>query len=59
MDLGGGPAPASLTEELEQAERGRIVEALRAARGSRTEAAQLLGMPRTTMLNKMKRYGIT
>ena len=59
LDLGGGPAPASLTEELEQAERGRIVEALRAARGSRTEAAQLLGMPRTTMLNKMKRYGIT
>ncbi|HYM82000.1 MAG TPA: sigma 54-interacting transcriptional regulator [Candidatus Limnocylindria bacterium] len=50
--------PSSLTEELEQAERRRIVEALSQSRGVRTEAARLLGMSRTTLLGKMKRYGI-
>ena len=48
----------TLTEELEQAERRRMVDALAAAKGSRTEAARALGMSRTTMLGKMKRYGI-
>ncbi len=50
--------PTTLTEELEQAERRRIVEALAHAHGVRTEAARALGMSRTTLLGKMKRYGI-
>jgi DNA-binding NtrC family response regulator/tetratricopeptide (TPR) repeat protein len=50
---GGG-----LTGELERTERRQIVEALEQARGVRTEAAKLLGMSRTTLLGKMKRYGI-
>jgi two-component system, NtrC family, response regulator len=51
-------AAGSLTEELEQAERQRIAEALVQARGIRTEAARALGMSRTTLIGKMKRYGI-
>jgi transcriptional regulator with AAA-type ATPase domain/tetratricopeptide (TPR) repeat protein len=58
LDLGDAEAPATLTQELEQAERRKIVEALGQARGVRTDAARLLGMSRTTMLGKMKRYGI-
>jgi transcriptional regulator with PAS, ATPase and Fis domain len=58
LDLGDAEAPATLTQELEQAERRKIVEALNQARGVRTDAARLLGMSRTTMLGKMKRYGI-
>jgi transcriptional regulator with GAF, ATPase, and Fis domain len=41
-----------------QAERRRIVEALAAANGVRTEAAKVLGMSRTTLIGKMQRYGI-
>ncbi len=48
----------TLLEELEQAERRRVEEALQQARGSRTEAAKMLGMPRTTFLNKLRRYGL-
>ncbi|HET7226145.1 MAG TPA: sigma 54-interacting transcriptional regulator [Candidatus Eisenbacteria bacterium] len=51
--------PATLSEELEHAERQRLIEALRHANGSRTLAAKALGIPRTTLLNKMKRFGIT
>jgi len=50
--------PSTLTEELEYAERGRIATALDQNRGSRTEAARVLGMKRTTLLNKMRRYGL-
>jgi transcriptional regulator with PAS, ATPase and Fis domain len=58
LELGGGEAPATLGEEMAQAERARIVEALAQTRGSKTEAARALGMPRTTLLHKMRRYGI-
>ena len=50
--------PVTLTEELDRSERRRIEEALRNANGSRTHAAKALGIPRTTLLNKMKRYGL-
>ena len=48
----------TLLEELEMAERRRVEEALQNARGSRTEAAKKLGMPRTTFINKLRRYGL-
>jgi tetratricopeptide (TPR) repeat protein len=48
----------TLTEELEQAERRRMVEALSHSGGSRSDAARALGMARTTFVTKMKRYGI-
>jgi transcriptional regulator of acetoin/glycerol metabolism len=58
LDLDEGRAPATLGEELEQAERARIVEALAQARGSKTEASKALGMPRTTLIHKMNRFGL-
>ena len=39
-------------------ERGAILAALEEAGGSRSRAAELLGMGRTTLWRKMKRYGI-
>jgi len=50
--------PTTLLQELEHAERGRIATALEQHRGSRTDAARALGMKRTTLLNKMRRYGL-
>ncbi len=58
VTVAGGGAPAGLAEELEQAEKQKLSAALRAARGSRTEAAKSLGIPRTTLINKMRRLGI-
>jgi two-component system, NtrC family, response regulator len=58
LQLGEHRAPVTLIEELEQAERRRVVEALAQHGQSRTEAARALGMPRTTLINKMKRYGL-
>ena len=59
LQLEAGGAPGNLFEEMEQTERERIAEALAQARGSRTDAAKSLGIPRTTFLNKMKRYGLS
>jgi DNA-binding NtrC family response regulator len=58
LQLENADVPTTLIEELEQAERRRVGEALTQARGSRTEAARLLGMKRTTFINKMNRYGL-
>jgi len=50
--------PTTLLEQMEQTEKRRVIEVLGQTRGSRSEAAKLLGVPRTTLLNKMKRYGL-
>ncbi len=55
----GSQAPSNLLEEMEHAERQRIRDALMQARGSRTEAARSLGIPRTTFINKMRRFGLS
>jgi DNA-binding NtrC family response regulator len=39
-------------------ERGVILAALEEAEGSRTHAAEILGMERTTLWRKLKSYGI-
>ena len=49
-------ADASLT--LEDMEKTRILRALERANGNRKLAAELLGIGRTTLYNKMKAYGI-
>jgi DNA-binding NtrC family response regulator len=59
LQLENAEVPTTLIQELEQAERRRVGEALSQARGSRTEAAKVLGVPRTTLINRMKRYGLT
>ncbi len=59
LELGTATAPSTLLEELAESEKLRIAEALKQARNSRTDAAKALGIPRTTLLNKMKRYGLS
>ena len=59
LQLDEGHAPATLLEELAHSERRRIAEALGQARGSRTEAAKALGIPRTTFISKLRRYGLS
>lgn len=55
------PAPASANtmvnapRTLEQAERAVIREALAASKGNRTQAARILGIARSTLLEKLKR----
>jgi DNA-binding NtrC family response regulator len=52
-------APLSLRDRVQAYERGLVVEALRAARGNRTEAARRLGVSRVTLHDKLRRYGLT
>jgi DNA-binding NtrC family response regulator len=64
----GLPAPAHAERPAEaervaprtlaDAEQEVIREALRANDGNRTHAARLLGIARSTLLEKLKRYGI-
>jgi two-component system, NtrC family, response regulator HydG len=43
---------------IDDMERRKVVDALERAGGNQTEAARLLGMRRTTFIDKMKRYKI-
>jgi len=52
-----GP-PLALRARVEAYERGLVLEALRAAGGSRTEAARALGISRVTLHDKLRKYGI-
>ena len=45
-------------DQKEQAERERIVDALRQTNGNRTKAALLLGTSRVTLWKKINRYAI-
>jgi DNA-binding NtrC family response regulator len=47
-----------LAEELGAIEKARVIEALEAAGGNRTRAAQLLDMPLRTFLTRVKSYGL-
>jgi DNA-binding NtrC family response regulator len=52
------PATMALRPRVEAYERGLVVEALRAARGSRTEAARALGISRVTLHDKLRKHGL-
>ena len=52
-------AKADVTHLRDQRERELIVEMLEAHRWHRQKAAQALGMDRTTLWRKMKRYNIS
>jgi DNA-binding NtrC family response regulator len=54
----GGAGTHPLRDKVEAYERGLVVEALRAARGNRTEAARALGISRVTLHDKLKKYGL-
>jgi len=65
LDLPDRPAPELEPETdgphdavMEGIERKRLTAALRAASGNQSNAAKALGMPRTTFINKLRRYGL-
>jgi DNA-binding NtrC family response regulator len=59
LPTASAPAPAlGLKPRVEAYERGLIVEALRASRGNRSEAARVLGVSRVTLHDKLNKYGL-
>jgi DNA-binding NtrC family response regulator len=53
------PLVGSLLDNRHRHERSVIEVALREARNGRTRAANLLGISRATLYNKMRQYGIS
>jgi DNA-binding NtrC family response regulator len=52
------PARGDLASEIAELEKRRITEALESTGGNQTRAAELLGMPRRTLVKRIKQYGI-
>jgi DNA-binding NtrC family response regulator len=50
---------ASLKDDLEAIERKRILDALEKCGGNQTKAAELLAMPRRTLVARLSEYGLT
>ena len=50
--------PLGLKQRVEAYERGVVAEALKAAKGNRSEAARLLGVSRVTLHDKLNKYGL-
>ena len=48
----------SIKEEIQELEKVRMMEALEAAEGNQTHAANLIKMPLRTFVSKVKQYGI-
>ena len=57
-DANGPPSERYRAGQLEDDERANILVALELAEGSRSRAAEIMGMGRTTLWRKMRRYGI-
>jgi two-component system response regulator AtoC len=55
-DARSGP---SLKEQVEAFERGLVARALEATGGNQSEAARRLGVSRVTLIDKLKKYGLT
>jgi two-component system response regulator AtoC len=54
-----GRESASLYEQLEEVERSVVSQMLTATSGNQSEAARRLGVSRTALIDKMKKYGLT
>ncbi len=54
----GASHPTELRSALKNSEQDLIARALETANGSRSKAAQELGINRTTLYKKMVRYGM-
>ena len=52
------PAEPGAPDSLEAAERRHIALALRHTRGNKRQAAHLLGISRSTLLHKVRKYGL-
>jgi DNA-binding NtrC family response regulator len=57
-DAPAAAAPLALKQRVDAYERGLVVDALRAARGNRSEAARALGVSRVTLHDKLRKYGL-
>jgi DNA-binding NtrC family response regulator len=57
-EQGGPPRFRPVGEELRELEKRRMAEALAAADGVRVRAAELIGMPLRTFVQKLKQYGL-
>ncbi len=57
-DTAQAPSSRSLRHSVEEVERERILEALRLCAGNQTKAAQMLGISRRTLLNRLDQYGL-
>lgn len=58
LDFDETPSVADASPTLDDMERKQIIRVLEQAKGNRKLAAELLGIGRTTLYNKMKAYGI-
>ncbi|HEY3452648.1 MAG TPA: sigma-54 dependent transcriptional regulator [Myxococcales bacterium] len=56
-ESGGAPA-LGLKQRVEAYEKGLIVEALKAAKGNRSEAARTMAISRVTLHDKLNKYGL-
>src|SRR6476469_7267868 len=56
LDARSGP---SLKEQVEAFERGLVARALDATGGNQSEAARRLGVSRVTLIDKLKKYGLS
>ena len=52
------PSGSNPPDSLEEAERRHIALTLRHTRGNRRQAARILGIARSTMLAKLRKYGL-
>jgi len=52
------PADIGEPDSLETAERRHLALVLRHTRGNKRQAAHLLGISRSTLLNKVRKYGL-
>ncbi|MEZ4360134.1 MAG: sigma-54 dependent transcriptional regulator [Kofleriaceae bacterium] len=57
-DAPGGPACFGATGSLEEAERRAVVDALARGRGNLTQVARDLGIGRTTLYRKLKKFAL-
>jgi DNA-binding NtrC family response regulator len=53
-----GTPPRTGVQSLDDVERNTILQALAECHGNKKKAAELLGIQRPTLYNKMKRYAI-
>jgi DNA-binding NtrC family response regulator len=58
QDGDGSNSTVNLRDEMQQFEYRRIMDALERAGGNQTKAAQLLGISRRTLINRLDAYGI-
>jgi len=57
-DSGGGPPPAPAARPEPRDERERIIAALQTCAGNQSRAAELLAIPRRTLVKRLAKYGI-